>query len=331
EEQSAQQTPTPDDPGSSAPSASDGAPPFGREDIPDTKVTSAFRAFATADSGSSEVREESGELSETFESSVIKEPGQEKTGDHFTVVEEEELDRGEPEEPIPRALISPQTWVLAIGLIAVSLTAWYLLRPPSDDALYRRIMATTADRKIPSLLAAEDDIQEFLMRFSNDSRCQELRYFKGEIELYRLRRRLEESRRERGDREALLPIERAYQEAIDLGQQNPKEAIEQLQAIVDLYGDRADDSGPTGQYLQLIQRDLKRLRLKLDEWEAQDLGVLNARLDRADELARGDSAEQRQQAQEMRRAVIQLYADKPWAAEAVQRARDALAGEDESS
>jgi len=221
--------------------------------------------------------------------------------------------------------------VLAIGLIAVGLTAWYLLRPPSDDALYRRIMATTADRKIPSLLSAEDDIQEFLTRFSNDSRCRELHHFKGEIELYRLRRRLEESRRERGDREALLPIERAYQEAIDLGQQNPEEAIEQLQAIVDLYGDRADDSGPTGQYLQLVQRDLKSLRLKLDEWEAQDLGVLNARLDRADELARGDSAEQRQQAQEMRRAVIQLYADKPWAAEAVQRARDALAGEDESS
>ena len=253
----------------------------------------------------------------------------EKPSSHFTVVPEEELDRIEPEEPLPRALISLQTWVLAIGLVAVGLAAWYLLRPLSADALYTRIKDRTADRKISSLLEAADHIEEFLLRFPHDPRCQELRQHEKEIELHGLRRRLERLR-ERPDKEALLPIERAYLEALDLGQHHPEGAIEKLLAIMDLYGDWADDSGPTGQCLELVQSDLGRLRLQLEAWRADDLSVLESRLDRADELGRSDSADERQRAREIRQAVISMFAEKPWASEAVERARETLAAEGES-
>ena len=321
----------PGDAGEPEPPSTAHGPLSEAKEMPETKVTSAFRAYSASDSGHQpqvgpgEASGGAGGLSDTAEAG----DSGEKPSSHFTVVPEEELDRIEPEEPLPRALISLQTWVLAIGLVAIGLAAWYLLRPLSADALYTRIKDRTADRKISSLLEAADHIEEFLLRFPHDPRCQELRQHEKEIELHGLRRRLERLR-ERPDKEALLPIERAYLEALDLGQHHPEGAIEKLLAIMDLYGDWADDSGPTGQCLELVQSDLGRLRLQLEAWRADDLSVLESRLDRADELGRSDSADERQRAREIRQAVISMFAEKPWASEAVERAREALAAEGES-
>jgi len=304
-----------------------GASPLAPEDMPETKVTSAFQAYRSADSGSGDVNEEAPRLSDTVESDESVQG--EEPRDHFTVVAEEDLDQVEPEEPLRKALISPQTWVLAIGLIAVGLTAWYVLRPPSNDALYDRIIATTADGEISSLLEAEDDIQMFLAQASHDPRCEQLRRLEKEIELHRLKRRLDR-RKEEGGIAALLPIERAYVEAVEDGDRNPERAITKLQAILDMYEDRIDGLGPVGDCVQLAQRDLKRLRQQLEAWREEDLAVLGNRLDHADELGRSDSADLRQRAREIRQAVIDLYRDKPWANAMVERARKALAGGSES-
>ena len=305
-------------------SAAEGRP-VASHDMPETKVTSAFQAYARPDSSSGEAGDKAWRTADTVES----DESEEEPGDHFTAVDEDELDRVESEEPLKRSLISPQTWVLAIGLIAMGLTAWYLLRPLSDDALYRRIMAVAGDRKTSSLLAAEDDIREFLARFSNDPRCQELRQFEKEIELHDLELRFERRVKEHAGMETLLPIEWAYLEALDLGEHYPHRAIARLQAIVHLYSYRTNDSGPIGQCLQLVQRDLKRLRRQLEVEGEDGLAVLADRLDKADELSRSRSAEEKETARRMRQAVIELYGDEPWASEVVERARRALATEDQ--
>jgi hypothetical protein len=73
----------------------------------------------------------------------------------------------------------------------------------------------------------------------------------------------------------------------------------------------------------LTQRQLGRLRRQVAQQAQEDLRVLASRLNQADDLARTDPAA----ARAIRRAVVELYGDKPWAAEAVRRAETALAGQ----
>jgi hypothetical protein len=53
------------------------------------------------------------------------------------------------------------------------------------------------------------------------------------------------------------------------------------------------------------------------------LTLLSERLDRADQLAASEPA----RARAIRKAVVELYQEKPWAAAAVNRARQALSAE----
>jgi serine/threonine-protein kinase len=242
----------------------------------------------------------------------------------FVAVTEEDLDRVEPAEPPGHPLISLQTWILAAALLITGLTALYLLQPPSADALYARIRAATADGTIESLQDAEPKIDEFLHRFSGDSRyglqCDQLRQYQREIELYRLQRRLERRAKGDGNLVRLLPIERAYLEAVSQSALDPDRGLMKLQALVDLYQDRKDLSGPAGKCLELARRQLRDLRKQVDEAASESRAEVEQRLARADELRSTNPAA----AQAICNAVIVLYRDKPWAAEAVARARKAL-------
>jgi serine/threonine-protein kinase len=271
----------------------DPAPP---DDLPETKATSAFKKLvepvATA---------------------------QQQPVTLFTPVPEEELDRAEVQQE-PHALISLHTWVLAVGLIAVGLTVWYFLQPPSADVLYDRITAQTADGSISSLLQAESDIQKFLELYSDDPRCPELRRHANEIDLHRLERRFELRAKGLGGTDDLVPVERAYLDAINYARLDPERGMAKLQALIDLYNHRAGSSGPTGMCLELARRRLEQLREELGRQTAQQLALVQDRLDQAGQFSQTEP----DRARAMYRAMIELYADKPWAAELVRQARDAL-------
>ena len=303
-----------------------GSVPVSAEQMPPTKVTSAFSVYAQEDSGA----EEASTSSETAASDEIEQGP--KSESHFTPVDEEELDQVEPEEPLRTTLVSPQTWALAIGLIAVGVTAWYLLRPVSDDALYERIMAV-ASKPGASLTEAEDDIEKLLARpgFSKDPRWQTVRELQKEIELEQLRRDFERSVRDRKNAgEALAPLERQLLEAKEVARDDRQRAITMLEDMLRFYPDKIDDPGPTGQWLQLARWEREELREQLEAEIADDLALLKSRLDRADEFSRSGSADGKQTARKMRQAAIGLYGDQPWAQEALQRAREALAEEKRS-
>ncbi|MGQ9575351.1 MAG: serine/threonine protein kinase [Thermoguttaceae bacterium] len=246
-------------------------------------------------------------------------------GGRFIPVSEQELDRVETAKP-PPALISWQTWVLAAALVALGLTAWYLLQPPSADALYARITAATSDRraqsglKVDALLTVQPEIEEFLRRYSDDSRAVLLREYQREIELHQLQRQFERRAKGLTHPEGLLPIERAYLEAISYAALDPERGLVKLQALVDLYRDRTDLSGPAGQCLELARRQLQELRRRLERPNAESLAELGQRLERAEQLRQSDP----ETARGIWRAIVELYQDKPWAAAAVGRARQAL-------
>jgi serine/threonine-protein kinase len=238
----------------------------------------------------------------------------------FVAVAEEDLDRAEVAEAPRHPLISLQTWVLAAALLMTGMAALYLLQPPSADALYGRIRAATADGSIEALLEAEPRINQFLERFSDDPRCDTVRRYQREIELYRLQRRLERQAKGGSNLADLLPIERAYLEAVSQSVLDADRGRMKLQALVDLYQDRTDLSGPAGQCLELARRQLRDLCKQVDKAAAESRAEVEQRLARAEELLPTDPAA----AQVIWKAVIALYRDKPWAADAVARARKAL-------
>ena len=240
---------------------------------------------------------------------------------HFTPVSEQELDQIPVEEP-PRPWISWQTWFLAGGLLAIGITVWYLLQPPSADRLYERIMRTAEEGTIDALRAAEPAIQEFLSRYPSDSRAEQIRQYERELDLDRLERRFELQASGRLRIHPLLsPVERAYAEAVAIARSNPDLGVVKLQALLDLYENQRARSGPTGACLELARRRLQRLRQEIQQRASGALQVLEERLHRAEELEKNSP----QQARAIRQAIVDLYADKPWAAPAVAQAQAALA------
>jgi hypothetical protein len=239
----------------------------------------------------------------------------------FFAVGQEDLDPVEASEPAHAALISIHTWILAGALLGVGLTVWYLLRPPTADALYRRIGAMTEDKSIDSLIAAESHIEEFLKRFSDDSRCPQLQKYVREIELHRLKQTFERRAKGLTKSEALLPIEQAYLEAINYATLDPQRGLVRLQALVDLYQDRTELSGPAGRCLELARRRCQQLRQQIEQAAADCRVELEGRLQRAEELYATNPAA----ARSMWQGLIEFYQDKPWAADAVAKARAKLA------
>jgi eukaryotic-like serine/threonine-protein kinase len=234
----------------------------------------------------------------------------------FNVVVEHELDQM-PESNVGRpAVISPQTGILVVALLAIGLTIWYFLRPPSADRLYDRIMAAAEAGDKPS----PEDVSQFMIRYGDDSRAKSLRRFEKEIELEDLQRKFNKRVKGLGDEKALLPIERAYLEALNYAWLDPTRGARKMKALIELYGRESDDSGPTGQCLELARRRLAQLEEELNSTTADHLALIENRLDEAEKTRESDPAK----AKSMFEAVIELYAEKPWAADAVRRARKDL-------
>ncbi len=242
-----------------------------------------------------------------------------KPAGKFTTVDEAPIET----EPAPSPpMISVQVVALSAALIFIGLTALYLMRPPTAQDLFDRI-PTQSDVEIESLVEAEDDVREFLVRFPDDPRCAQLKRLEEEIELYHLERRFQRRARGLASVEGLLPIERSYLEAINLMELDPEQSMLRLQALVDLYQSGTNPASTAGKCLELARRRLAQLRREIDGYSAEYARSLKERLDEADGLRPSDP----ESARAMYRAVVKLYDGKPWAREAVDRARKALTEE----
>ncbi len=236
----------------------------------------------------------------------------------FVEVDEEELDPFGHEEDRP-ALVSLHTWVLAALLVTVGAGAWYLLQPPTADALYERIVARAETGSTDALVGAQDDIDAFLMRFPGDPRAATLREYLREIELHRLQRRFDLRMRGLTEAKNLLPVEQAYIEALYTVRTYPERTAARLEALLTLYG-QEEPSGPTGLCLELARRRLQEVRQQLAEDARQHLALLEERL----QAAAGKHSDRPGEARRIYEAIIELYDEKPWAAEAVEEARKRL-------
>jgi hypothetical protein len=234
-------------------------------------------------------------------------------------VKENELDQAETGEP-PTAMVSWHTLALVLALLLVGGSVWWFLQPPTADALYKRIIAKTADESSDAILQAENDIEDFLNRYPEDARTRQLREYAREIELHRLERRFDLRLRGLASTAGLSHVEKLYLEAINLLRFDPAGGMAKLQAIVDLYNQSDDVAGPTAQCCALAQRRISQIHERIAKQTKAQLTQLGEHLNAADAEQTSDP----RQAAATYRAVIELYGDKPWAADIVQRATTAL-------
>jgi serine/threonine-protein kinase len=226
------------------------------------------------------------------------------------------------------ALVSPQTWALVAGLVAMGLLAWYMMQEPDPDRLYQQIVALASDDREEKLVEAEDEIESFLRYHSDDPRSGEIQDYRDEIERMRLERQLERRAQRLVHTEGFSAIERAYAEAMQQAKLNPRQGVEQLEALLALYDD--PDQHPAEQVpakadsraivLRLARSQLEHFRSLAKIYAEDDRQLLDERLKLADRLAATEPA----RARGIWQAVVQLYDGKPWAQPAVDEARAKL-------
>jgi eukaryotic-like serine/threonine-protein kinase len=246
----------------------------------------------------------------------------ESSASRFTTVEEARR-RAEQELEPQSKLAIVQIILLASSLAMILGALWYFTRPPSADKLFARIEAAAADNEPGALLSVEDDVQSFLSRFPKDERAAAAKRYEDEIGLRHLEQRFRMRVRLLGRDDTLSPVERDYLEAMNSLGAEPQKTIDKLQAIVDLYGNGSDQSETTQQCVELARRELAQLREQDAKVVPDYRKSVEAELRRAGQL-RMTSPEQ---ARAIWRSIVTLYADKPWAADQVQRAKAALGEE----
>jgi serine/threonine-protein kinase len=245
-----------------------------------------------------------------------------ESANRFVTVEEDERRRAAAESGDNSAAQRViQIAALVAGLVALVALGWYVMRPPSADRLYERIEASAATGQPERLIDASDEIQSFLTRFPQDPRSAKLKEYAEEVELTRLERRVQIDSRLALSDATRPPIQRDYQTAIGLAASEPERAAAKLRALINLYGQVPEPSTPTVRFLELARRQLARLERQVGEEAAQSVEMLDAGLSRAEALRRTDPAA----ARAVWSGIVELYADKPWAASRVAQAKAALA------
>jgi hypothetical protein len=224
------------------------------------------------------------------------------TGERFTKVESDRHERTSELGELLTGLISLQTLALAGGVLVLIFGGWYLLQPPTADALYRDIEVPLAEADPDSLRRAGPKIEDFLARFPDDPRAENLRAAEEELK-------------------QAHPIQRAYTEAKRYVPINPELALAKFTALIDVYDDGQANSDVADHYLRLARLQQYRVQKQIDGYAGEGRKLVESRLERAGQMAQGEPAA----ARKIYHGIIELYGEKPWASDLVARARAALA------
>jgi serine/threonine-protein kinase len=250
-------------------------------------------------------------------------------GSRFTTVEElHQAARAEAQRTARR-----DHWLrLAVAgglLAAVAAGAYTALKPVTADQLHARIRGIT-ERPAGDLRDAGSLIEQFLARFPDDPRADEIRELDHELQIDALDRR---TRRRPRDDAALPPIERDYRAAIAREPESAVACLAALEAILSLHdGDLAADAADARLWLDLVRRQIDRVGPLADRERQEDLARAAATLAEAESLAtEADRAAPPERARlaarrrELLEGLVEIYAPRPHAAEPVAEARRLLA------
>jgi serine/threonine-protein kinase len=237
----------------------------------------------------------------------------------FTTVEEERL--REAGSATDHPLISGATMLLLVAIVGVGLTVWLILQPHSPDTLYDRITTAAAAEDEQELLAVERQVTQFLSSHADDARAEEVRGYQLRIEGLRLERRAQLQARLLNKRYPDSPIGPEYLAAMRLAETEPEQAVEHLQALIDLFGNPSEIKDPSIEaFVDAARKQVPRLEQEVRQRADQQVVWLEERLAIAEQLAATDPDAARRICQ----AIVSLYHQKPWARLLVAKAEAAL-------
>ncbi len=236
----------------------------------------------------------------------------------FTKVEDEPA-RHAGLDDFKRVLAAPQTWGLTLLLLLALGFLIYKLSPDSADGLAAKIDAISQGPDGDK--AAQAQLAEFVLRFPDDQRTPEMQERLTAIEL--ARRSLQIKLRGRSTAgESLSATERLYTEATSLAVADPEAAIVKLQALVDVYDDPVA-TAESREFVELAKKEIDRLKAQVTEFSAVHRKLIAEQLARAEKLKGAEPTA----ARKIWSGIVELYGNKPWAADEVQRAKEKLSAE----
>jgi serine/threonine-protein kinase len=198
-------------------------------------------------------------------------------------------------------VLAPQTIALLTGLVVLLASGWYVMRPESADAQFARIEAAAESGDPDTIKAARRHMTSFLESYPEDPRAEQVRAYSDQAE-------------------QASPIQRALADAKRQSLTNPDVALARYQAIIDVYDDGESNSEATARHLKMAELQIARLTPNVEKYIADGRALIATRLQKADSLAASDA----DTARRIYQGVVELYHNRPWAHELVERARTSL-------
>jgi serine/threonine-protein kinase len=224
----------------------------------------------------------------------------------------------EPEEAKHELILK---WGGAIGLLSLfTLLGWFLLRPPTADALYHEITESLDRYGTDGIVQVEEEIGEFLRRFPDESRVAEVQELGQTLELAKLERRLRMRARYDTASESRSPLEISMVRILYLERSDPQAAAKQLRALLDVFGQDSQLSERDQECVTLATQWLDRIEPTLQRVNTALREKIRQRLVYANQVRGKEPA----RAQEIWRGIVELYGDQEWAADLVREARGNL-------
>jgi eukaryotic-like serine/threonine-protein kinase len=266
-------------------------------------------------------------------SSPVPELAPRPSGTRFTTVDDEARRRQKQEDQEGQFALIVRWVALLLLLTGLGWISWRLMRPATADELFATITATVDSHGDEDLRVIENELTEFLTRFPNDPRVEELTIYLQQLEFQRLQRTARMRSRVAGTKE-VGPILQLYLAGLAMAESDAVRANKMLADLIDLYdplGVTADGQVATGndrsalteedrKWLVLARKELAKLADKTNEEAKQQLPTIKERLAAAKIVASNHP----EKAVRMYRAIISLYSGEPWADDVVASARKSL-------
>jgi eukaryotic-like serine/threonine-protein kinase len=244
----------------------------------------------------------------------------------FVTVSEDELrGRREAEESLGKqwGLVA----VLAlVGLAAIGGAIYMAVRRPSADRLYATLTQAADRGGAEELIPVEPELTSFLQYYADDPRAAEVKSLHDRLETFRWERQTALKSRRGVLATDATPLERAYQEALQLAGADPAAGLAHFEAILAVFNDAALPENearatPSAQrWLDLSRQQVAKLTPEVKRLTSEQQAVIRQQLERAEQIVASD----REAAQRIWRGILTLYQDKAWAHELVQEANSRL-------
>jgi serine/threonine protein kinase len=243
-------------------------------------------------------------------------------GTHFTTVDHDK-ERNSSGFSLSSDSGNSLSQVISVALISIALVTcivalWFLTRSPTADELYANFSSAIDSGNVESLSAEYDSLVSFQERFPNDERTDSVRIAITEVDAARrLRGLLRRSRRD-SDSFGNSTMEASIVEGLRVAESDPDRGLRMLKAIMDVYSVDKSLTPDKKELLQIVERKRDELASQISDRNS------GSQKDLSEKLSWGDANLKGEQRLNFLKGVIELYADKAWAATDVDRARKLL-------